>query len=151
VKKKYPNYPRHPLYSIWQLMLTRCRNPNHPYFRVYGGRGITVCARWHDFKLFLEDMGPRPPGHSIDRIDNDGNYEPGNCRWATPLQQSRNSSWNRMVTYNGETKCAAEWAEALNLPYKTLTARLRAGWSAERALLEPVNKPRRKEMNEPRV
>lgn len=81
----------HPLYSIWLQMRARCRNPRHKSYQNYGGRGITICERWDDFELFLADVGERPPGrYSIDRIDNDGNYEPGNVRWATATEQIRN-------------------------------------------------------------
>ena len=78
-------------HAAWKSMKQRCCNPKNPNFKYYGGRGISVCQRWRDSsKAFYEDMGPRPAGHQIDRIDNDGNYEPGNCRWATPLVNSRN-------------------------------------------------------------
>jgi len=77
-------------YKSWAAMLTRCRNPNATEYFYWGGRGITVCKRWYKFENFLADMGEKPPGRSIDRIDNDGNYEPGNCRWATPAEQTRN-------------------------------------------------------------
>lgn len=80
----------HPLYRMWRGMLSRCENTNVSCYPRYGGRGISVCARWHDFRNFLADMGERPEGRSIDRIDNDGNYERGNCRWATDAEQRAN-------------------------------------------------------------
>lgn len=80
-----------PVYSVWKAMRARCRNPNHPRYEHYGGRGIAVCRRWEEsFEAFLEDMGDRPEGRSIDRIDNDGDYEPSNCRWATQAEQVKN-------------------------------------------------------------
>lgn len=93
-------------HNAWWYMITRCGDPGRPEYPRYGGRGIKVCERWQEFVNFLADMGPRPsPRHSIDRIDNDGNYEPSNCRWATPVQQSTNTRRNVRLTYNGITKC----------------------------------------------
>ena len=81
---------RQPTYNSWQSMRSRCQNPADPAWERYGGRGISVCERWNDFSAFLEDLGVRPTGTSIDRINNDGNYEPGNCKWSTPTEQNNN-------------------------------------------------------------
>jgi hypothetical protein len=122
-------------------MIDRCNNPNHRHWHRYGGRGISVCGRWRNsFQDFIADMGPRPSlKHSIDRFPNkDGNYEPGNCRWATQTQQMRNASINRMIVYQGETLCLAEWAERLGMNKMTLQGRLDTGWSVEEAFTVPV-------------
>ena len=105
-------------------MKQRCLNPNSKRYPRYGGRGITICTRWLDFANFLEDMGEVPEGKSIDRINNDGNYEPSNCRWATKYEQANNTSRNRTYSYLGKTLTIAQWAEALGLSYKTLISRL---------------------------
>jgi hypothetical protein len=127
----------HQDFPVYIGMIGRCNNPNMPNYGRYGGRGIKVCSRWVDggFWAFLEDMGPRPsPSHSLDRIDTDGDYEPGNCRWATAKEQGRNRRNNKMLTYNGQTKPMSEWAEALGINPHTLKTRIRKGWSVEEAV-----------------
>lgn len=123
-------------FKAWGGMLDRCRNPNTKGYARYGGRGIRVCARWRQsFVAFLEDMGSRPSRrHSIDRIDNDGDYEPGNCRWATRKEQMRNTRANVMVEHEGETLCLVEWAERCGISPARLWRRLHAGWSVKAAL-----------------
>lgn len=111
--------------------MKRCLNSKCKYYHNYGGRGITVCTRWHSFVNFLEDMGECPKGLTIERIDNEGNYEPNNCRWATRKEQCRNLRKNRMVTFNGETRCLSEWAEITGLTYATLMRRLNSGKTGE--------------------
>lgn len=127
-------------WSSWKAMKARCLNSRHESFPLYGGRGISVCDRWVvSFQSFLDDMGEPPTSrHSIDRIDNDGNYEPGNCRWATTKQQCRNFRRNKLVTYRGETLCVADWADRLGIPYGCLITRLHRGWPTDRALSQRV-------------
>lgn len=122
-------------YRIWQSMKSRCHYPDRA--GRYAERGITVCDRWFDsFEDFLADMGPCPsPIHSIDRIDNKGNYEPGNCRWATPSEQSRNQGRNHLITVDGITRPLCDWAAERGLRPSTVQARIgRYGWTAEKAL-----------------
>lgn len=123
-------------YGAWISMKDRCLNPNEPYFYAYGGRGITICAEWlASFKTFLSDMGRKPtPKHSLDRINNDGNYEPGNCRWATATEQQRNKRNIRKIAFNGECMTVPEWAIRIGVRYQTLAMRLRMGWTIESAL-----------------
>lgn len=112
---------RHELFWVWKSMLQRCENPNYEGYARYGGRGISVCERWHSFDAFVYDMGTRPANHSIDRIDNDGNYEPSNCRWATSSQQCANtSSTRRYVMHDGEEICLREMARRLAIAPKSL-------------------------------
>lgn len=130
-------------YLSWQAMMTRCYNENDPGFLEYGAKGITVCDRWrHSFEAFYEDMGDRPKGTTIDRIDSNGNYEPSNCRWAKPKTQSRNRpSFNKMLTCNGETRCVSEWAEILGIPCQRIFSRLKMGWTnIEDILTKPSSK-----------
>jgi hypothetical protein len=130
----------HPEYKIWNLMLQRCFNHNAPNYARYGGRGITICEGWRkSYKNFIVDMGPRPsPQHSIDRIDNNGNYESENCRWSLPKEQQRNMRSNRIMTFRGISLCVSEWAERLGVCPQTLFSRLRYGWSSERVITETV-------------
>jgi hypothetical protein len=128
-------------YKIWQGMKRRCSSPNSPGYAYYGGRGIRVCERWMSFENFIADMEPRPdPSYSLDRFpNNDGNYEPGNCRWATEEQQSNNKSSNRLIEFGGCRHTIAEWAKLVRIPRGVLVVRIdREGWDVARALTEPV-------------
>lgn len=129
-----------PEYSIWMNLRMRCNNPGNNRYALYGARGIRVCARWEeDFLNFLEDMGRRPsPDHSIDRVNNDGDYTPDNCRWATRKEQCRNRRSSKFLSFKGETKTVAEWSELLGVSQGTLHARMKAGWAVEAALTTPV-------------
>lgn len=131
-----------PTWRTWRNIKKRCYNRNYEYYGRYGGRGITVCKRWRDsFEVFLEDVGERPGlGYSLERINNNGNYEPGNCRWADQKQQSRNRESSFLVTYRGETRCLAEWAEIVGIPYRILYKRLSPAWDVEEAMTTPVGR-----------
>lgn len=130
-----------PEHRAWKHMRNRCYNPNVKEYPYYGGRGIKVCDRWlESFENFFADMGQRPSSsHSIDRFPNgDGDYEPGNVRWATDLEQSRNRSNNLFYTFNGETLILKEWADKLGFEYSFLRARLRQlKWTPEKAFTTP--------------
>ena len=126
-----------PTYVAWRAMLSRCRNPKSKDFARYGARGIVVCERWMKFENFLADMGARPLGMTVDRERGEGNYEPGNCRWATPKEQARNRRSNVLITFQGHTASIAEWAERTGLERKTLENRIRVGWPVMKALTTP--------------
>ncbi len=126
-----------PTYKSWLGMWERCENPNSPRFKDYGGRGITVCDRWEDFICFLEDMGERPRGMTIDRKDNNDGYMPDNCRWATPKEQCRNRKNNRILEHDGQQHCLSRWAEIVGIEKHTIRERLKRGWSVARALTQP--------------
>jgi hypothetical protein len=131
---------RRPEWNVWQRMIQRCHNSANKSFRLYGGRGVYVCDRWrHDFAAFYADMGPRPsPRHEIDRVRNDGPYEPGNCRWVTHRVNCRNRRNQRLLAHAGETLCLSEWAERIGISPAALLSRIdRQGWSVERALSTP--------------
>ncbi len=126
-------------YQVWSRMWRRIRNPKDRRYSRYGGRGIQVCDRWLSYENFLADMGRRPSSdHQIERKDNDGDYEPDNCFWATRIQQARNKSNNRLITHQKVTRCLAEWAELLGIKAGTLRARLEAGRSVQEAFTTPV-------------
>jgi hypothetical protein len=130
-------------YTTWAAILTRCQNEHSPDFAAYGGSGISVCQQWQNFENFLADMGERPPGTSLDRYpDNKGNYEPGNCRWASQSQQTRNTSQNHIIEHNGERRCATEWAEIFGLPAYIVIYRANRGDIPPR-LFRPVGRYRR--------
>lgn len=125
-------------YRAWRAMIQRCYDPCSDAYKYYGAKGVSVCERWLcSFSAFALDMGDRPEGMSIDRIDGNGNYEPSNCRWTSHVQQSRNRSSNRVLTFNGKTQTAVEWAEELGANPFTIYSRLKRGWSHERALSTP--------------
>lgn len=121
---------RHPLKGIYFGVMRRCYSPDDKQFADYGGRGIKMCNRWlskqsdaQGFWNFVADMGERPKGTTIERIDNDGDYEPSNCRWATRAEQQRNRRNNLMITYNGKTQCAKDWATELGMDDVTIGRR----------------------------
>lgn len=125
-------------YKIWCGIMTRCTNQNASDFKHYGGRGISICARWFTFENFLADMGECPSGLSIDRIDVNGNYDPSNCRWVDMKIQARNTRKNRLLTHNNQTRCVAEWAEIYSVDRCIIKDRLRLGWDTQDALEIPV-------------
>ena len=120
-----------PEYHTWESMLWRCKR--HPH---YLKLGITVCERWKSFEAFFEDMGRRPAGTTLDRINGRLGYSPENCRWATHKQQSQNTSRNINLTYNGETKAISEWARTVGVNEKTISQRIERGYSVEEALFK---------------
>lgn len=132
------------LYKVWHMIRLRCNDATHPSYHKYGGRGVQMHADWtEDYPAFATairtQIGPRPSKrHSLDRIDNDGHYEPGNLRWATPSEQGRNTRHNHLLTYSGRTMSVAAWAEAMGMPHGTLHQRIRMGWPIEKCLTEPV-------------
>lgn len=127
------------LYDVWCGIVQRCTNPNSKRYADWGGRGIAICEEWrHDFQSFfdhvsqLEHYGDK--GRSLDRVDNNGNYEPGNLKWSTQSEQTRNTRANRLLTFSGKTQCIAAWEDELGLRKGQISNRLYRGWSVERAL-----------------
>ncbi len=121
-------------YHSWAGMIQRCTNQNHPHYKDYGGRGITVYEPWMKFENFLLDMGQSPPDCTIERIDNNKGYEPRNCCWATFKQQQRNRRSSKIICYQGKSQCLAAWAEEYNVKQTKVLKRLKNGWSIPQAL-----------------
>lgn len=142
-----------PLHRVWRQIIQRCTNPKDPRFASYGARGITICERWRaSFAAFLEDVGPRPPGigkggrslYSLDRIDNDRGYEPGNVRWATASQQQSNTTRSNRITAFGKTQTLAEWGRETDQPAVSIYRRIQGGMPVEEALQKRTQRgPRR--------
>lgn len=131
-----------PTYNVWRNMRARCYNPRCDKYHRYGGRGIEVCGRWRDsFIEFYSDMGDKPAGRSLDRIDNNGNYSPENCRWSTQEEQCLNKEVNVRVTIDGATRTFIQWCRHLNITPGTVYSRLYKGWDMVPALTIPAGRP----------
>lgn len=126
-----------PTYISWYSMLSRCRNPKTIGFANYGGKGITVSKRWYKFENFYIDMGHRPEGTSLERINNDRGYSKVNCRWATPKEQANNQTTSRFLRHKGKRQTVAQWADELGVSKYTLFSRLNYGWSVSKTLSQP--------------
>src|SRR5262249_10134389 len=127
-----------PAYRAWVSMRSRCRNPNDPAYPDYGGRGVKVHDAWEDFETFIRDMGERPSGISLDRIDNEGHYEPGNCRWFNQLIQIRNRRNTHRLEVDGVSRSIAEWSEISGVHSRVIWARTRRKWDARKAIFTPT-------------
>jgi hypothetical protein len=138
------NYQHTPTYRTWAFMIQRCTNPNRKDWKHYGGRGIRVCDRWKKFENFLADMGERPDGMTLDRIDNDDDYAPGNCHWI-PAKDQPKKRRHGLITYQGRTMMPREWAEELGLPVELISQRKGRGCSPEQ-ILAPVGALRIKQL-----
>jgi hypothetical protein len=125
-----------PEHALWIRMKQRCGNPNHSHYSYYGARGITVCQEWLDsYEAFLAHVGRRPSEkHSLERIENNGNYEPGNVKWATKTEQMNNRRTNHFVEWKGQRLTIAQWSRAIGVPFSTIKTRLKRGWTVERTL-----------------
>lgn len=134
------DYPKE--HAVWKTMRQRCNNKNATDYDYYGGRGIKVCKEWDfpkgGFTNFIRDMGPRPTNyHTIDRKDNNGNYCPDNCKWATRKEQNINTRQVKWITHNGKTRCIADWLSIIDISKCTFYSRVRKGWSMEKAMFTP--------------
>lgn len=132
-------------YRTWKGIVQRCTDANAPIYRYYGGRGVTICDRWRSFEAFLADVGFKPnPTVSLDRIDNDRGYEPGNVRWASKRDQARNRRSNHILTAHGESLPLVEWAARLGVSHASILSRIARGWTVEAALLTPPRADKRR-------
>ncbi len=128
-------------YRTWAHIKERCENPNCKAFNDYGGRGIKLCDDWHDFENFYKCMGEPPSAkHTIERIDNNGNSEPDNCKWATMKEQHNNTRFNHFLEFNGKRNTVAQWGEITGINASTIHTRIRKGWSVERTLTQKVRR-----------
>jgi len=124
-------------YNSWDTMIQRCTNNKHPKWRYYGGRGIKVSEEWLKFENFFADMGVRPYGTTLDRIDNNGNYQSGNCKWSTHFEQHTNTRSNTFVIFDGQKMTISQLSRICGIYQEKLGARIRRGWSIERAISTP--------------
>jgi len=130
-----------PIYKVWNSMNQRCSNQKFKYYSDYGGRGIKVCESWLKFENFLADMGERPDGMTIDRVDNNKGYSPENCKWSTRIENANNKRNNRMITIGDETDTISNWCRRRGIKKSTVKSRVyNLGWSYEKAVTEPVRK-----------
>ena len=134
---------RHAVYNSWVNMRARCNSVNNPDYKYYGGRGIKHCKRWNEFKFFYQDMGEPPKGYTLDRIDNDKDYKPSNCKWSSRKEQSNNRNYNRFITYKGKKQSVGKWAQEIEIDIDTKNLYKRVftrGWDIERAFTQPLKK-----------
>ncbi len=142
VGKRTHGLSRHPLYVVWSNMMARCYEPSNARYASYGGRGITVCERWHDISLFIHDMHPRPEGTSLERKNNNLSYGRRNCKWGSSFEQANNKRTTVLLSLDGVTKPVTEWAVAMGVQAETLRARVRLGWTDAEVLTTPLYKRR---------
>lgn len=132
-------------YNIWYSMIERCTKPNHKFYKNYGGRGIKISKDWEKFENFYRDMGNKPLGKTLERIDNDGNYCKENCKWATFAEQALNKRSNRLLTVGGVTKTVKEWSDTSGLDYDIISKRInKLGWNHKDAVTTKVKKKTKK-------
>ena len=132
------------IYEVWSAMIQRCTNEGHAYYYRYGGRGIKVCVRWLKFENFYKDMGDKPDGFTLERINNNGDYCKDNCKWVTVKEQTHNRETTVNITFNGKTQCVAAWEDELGFKHGTLWMRIyKYNWPVEKAMTEPLKDVKR--------